>query len=79
MAAFGEYKSYRIPRPQQASFSNHVTLGEFDEFVYDPKTNSYRNRAQDEVIHKLKDEIEKSKQEKRQDLENIIGYFYARK
>lgn len=79
MVAIGGYQAYRIPRPQHVSFDNRVTRGEFDEFRYDINTNSYLSRGQDEEINKLKDEIENSKKEKRQDLENIIGYFYARK
>lgn len=78
--AFGSYKMPIIPPPRVRSGYDFdtPTRMEYDEVIYDPRTNRYLTLSQEKEIERLNKELEEKKVERRKDLENIIGYFYRK-
>lgn len=64
----------------QARINNNGTVGqtEIDEVSYDPATMTYRTRSQQVEINRLRDELVKKSEKRKQDIKSIIGYYYKR-
>jgi len=49
---------------------------EYDEVIFDPRTNRYLTLSQQNEIEKLKKELEEKQKDRNEKLKSIIGYFY---
>jgi len=77
-------KPYKLPIPQApriiSSYNFDIpTVMEYDEVIFDYRTNRYLTLSQEKEIYRLTDELKKQKELKRQNLRNIIGYYYSYK
>ena len=77
-------RPYKLPIPQAPRVISGYdfdtpTVTEYDEVVFDYRTNRYLTLSQQKEIYALQDEIKKQKEEKKQKLKNIIGYFYKKR
>lgn len=84
------YADYRVPRGRGMAAYHQgggmVAQGiEFDELYEDPRRHGLRSRAQDREIHDLQLRLEHAVEEKaektikkKQDVDNIIAYFYSK-
>ena len=52
---------------------------EYDEVIFDPRTNRYLTLSQEREIERLKKELEEKEEIRNEGIKNIIGYFYKRR
>ena len=69
-----------IPAPSVRSGHDFdtPTVTEYDEVIFDYRTNRYLTLSQQKEIYALQDELKKQNEEKKMKLKNIIGYYYKR-
>ena len=51
---------------------------QYDEVIFDYRTNRYLTLSQQNEIEQLRKELETKKKGERSKLESIIGYYYKR-
>ncbi len=80
MAAFYPGGIVRLPHGIQAGpINDYVSQMQYSEVRYDYNTDSYRTSQQDEEIRKLRTELEEKKETRKQEVSQLIGYFYKRR
>ena len=74
------YKVPIVPTPTVRRSEDYDTpqITEYDEVIFDYHSNRYLTLSQQKEIYELKDQLAKQKEEKKQNLKNIIGYYYKR-
>jgi len=73
--------SYRlpiIPEPKimKGDEFDKTSVMEYDEIMFDPRTNRYLTLFQQKEINNLKKELEEKKKACDKSIKSIIGYFY---
>ena len=69
-----------VPAPTIRRGEDYDTpqVTEYDEVIFDYRTNRYLTLSQQKEIYELKDQLAKQTEEKKQNLKSIIGYYYKR-
>lgn len=68
-----------IARRQTEGGFNMPEKTKYDELVFDYKTNRYITLSQQREIDSLRHRLSEQKEQKKKELQNIIGYYYKRK
>lgn len=75
-----DIKSWKIPLANEPTIQTGEfdvpTVVKYDEIIYDYRTRRYLTVSQEQEIYKLKDQLNKQQEEKRQKLKHLIGYYY---
>lgn len=75
--------NYRLPRVPPPTVRNGYdfdspSVMEYDEVIYDPRTNRYMTLSQQNEIYQLQQQLAEKKKDERSKLDSIIAYFYNR-
>jgi hypothetical protein len=75
--ALGRYKLPIIPEPRvvRGDFDQPTPI-EYDEVIYDYRTNRYLTLSQQNEIDRLQKELEIKEKKRNDSVKSIIGYFY---
>lgn len=78
--SLNRYKLPIIPPPQVRIGYDFDTpqVVEYDEVIFDYRTNRYLTLSQMRENEALRDELKKQQEQKKKKLEHIIGYYYKR-
>lgn len=84
MASMFNIPEYRYPKGDYVvrsyepdTMTANVQEAKFGELYFDSKNMTYRSPEQDEEIKNLEKRLRETEENKKRDLQNIIGYFYT--